>query len=56
VEGEAVPVRAIAAADRDSVERASASYLRKYVDSPYVGSMVRDEILGTTVRLDRGRD
>jgi hypothetical protein len=56
VEGEAVPVRAIAAADPDSVERASAGYLRKYADSPYVGSMVRDEILGTTVRLERERE
>jgi hypothetical protein len=37
-------VRAIVAADPDSVERASAGYLRKYADSPYVGSMVRDEI------------
>ena len=56
VEGEAVPVRAIVAADPDSVERASAGYLRKYADSPFVGSMLRDEILGTTLRLERERN
>jgi hypothetical protein len=52
VRGEAVPVRAVAATDSDSVERASAGYRRKYADSPYAGSMVRDEILDTTVRLE----
>jgi hypothetical protein len=52
VEGEAVPVRATAATDADSVERASAGYRRKYADSPYAGSMLRDEILDTTARLE----
>jgi hypothetical protein len=52
VEGEAVPVRAVAATDPDSVERASAGYRRKYADSSYAGSMLRDEILDTTVRLE----
>jgi hypothetical protein len=53
VEGEAVPVRAVAAADPESVERASAGYLRKYAASSVVDSMVRDEILDTTIRLER---
>jgi hypothetical protein len=52
VEGEAIPVRAAAASDPDSVARASAGYRRKYGDSPYVGSMLSDEIVGTTVRLE----
>jgi hypothetical protein len=55
VEGEAVPVRAVAAKDPDSVERASAGYLRKYADSSVVDSMVRDEILDTTLRLEPSR-
>jgi hypothetical protein len=52
VEGEPVPVRAVVATDPDSVERASAGYLRKYTGSSVVDSMVRDEILGTTIRLE----
>ena len=52
VAGQSIPVRAVAANDPDSVERASSGYRRKYRDSPYVDSMVRDEILGTTVRLE----
>jgi hypothetical protein len=52
VEGEAVRVRAVAATDSESVERASAGYRQKYADSPNVGSMLRDEILDTTVRLE----
>jgi hypothetical protein len=52
VGGEAIAVRAVAATDRDSVERASAGYRRKYADSPSMASMLRDEILDTTVRLE----
>jgi hypothetical protein len=52
VEGEAVPVRAVPATDPESVERASAGYLRKYGDSSVVDSMVRDEVLDTTLRLE----
>lgn len=52
VEGEAVPVRAVPATDPGSVERASAGYLRKYGDSSVVDSMIRDEVLDTTLRLE----
>ena len=52
VEGEAIPVRAVAATDPGSVERASAGYRRKYGDSSVVDSMVREEILDTTIRLE----
>jgi hypothetical protein len=52
VEGDANPVRAVAATDQESVERASAGYRRKYGDSSVVDSMVREEILDTTIRLE----
>jgi hypothetical protein len=49
---DAIPVRGIAAADPDSVERASAGYRRKYAGSSSMPSMLRDEILDTTIRLE----
>jgi hypothetical protein len=52
VEGEAVPVRAVPAPDVESIGRANAGYQRKYADSPYLGTMTREEILGTTIRLE----
>jgi hypothetical protein len=52
VEEEAVPVRAVPAPDVESIGRANAGYQRKYADSPYLGTMTREEILGTTVRLE----
>src|SRR5918996_4585746 len=52
VEDEAVPVLAVRADDRDSVERATDGFRRKYADSPYLDSMIRDEIASTTVRLE----
>jgi hypothetical protein len=52
VEGEAVRVRAMRAADPESVERATEGFRRKYGDSPYLDSMIRDEIASTTVRLE----
>jgi hypothetical protein len=44
--------RAVPATDADSVARASAGLERKYAGDPAVGSMVREEILGTTLRID----
>jgi hypothetical protein len=52
VEGEAVSVRAVRAADPESVERATRGFNEKYADSPYLHTMVRQEIEPTTVRLD----
>ena len=52
VEGEPVPVHAILAPDVESIGRANAGYQRKYADSPYLGTMTREEILGTTLRLE----
>ena len=53
VAGESIPVRAVHAPDAQSVERASAGLQRKYADSPYLESMLVDEILETTVRLEQ---
>jgi len=47
-----LPARAIAATDPDSVARASAGLERKYGDDPATISMVRDDILDTTLRLE----
>jgi hypothetical protein len=47
-----VPVRAIPVGDPDTVKRVSDGYLRKYASSEYAPTMVRDEILGTTLRLE----
>ena len=52
VEGEAVPVRAVRAADPESVARATRGFNEKYAGSPYLHTMVRNEIGPTTVRLD----
>jgi hypothetical protein len=52
---EPIPVTAVAANDPDSVERATAGFRRKYADSPSLDSMIRDEILATTVRLEPDR-
>jgi hypothetical protein len=54
VDGESVPVRAVRADDPESVARATAGFRNKYADSPYLDSMIRDEIASTTVRLEAG--
>ena len=51
-DGRALPVRAVPAADAQSVERASREYLRKYRRSPYAQSVVRPDVLPTTLRLE----
>ncbi|HYZ97306.1 MAG TPA: nitroreductase/quinone reductase family protein [Acidimicrobiales bacterium] len=52
VRGEAVPIHATPAPDVESIGRATAGYERKYADSPYLGAMIREEILATTIRLE----
>ena len=47
-----IPARAVPATDADSVARASAGLERKYAGDPAAKSMVREEILDTTLRLD----
>src|SRR5260370_41851644 len=50
--GRRLGVQVLPAADADSTTRASAEYLRKYQPSPYAQSMVRTEVLPTTLRLE----
>jgi hypothetical protein len=50
--GEQLAVQAVPAIDADSTERASQGFLSKYRSSPYAASIVRPEVLETTLRLD----
>ena len=50
--GRRVEVQAIPANDADPIARASREYLRKYETSPYAQSVVRAEVLPTTLRLE----
>ena len=50
--GRELAVQAYPSSDAGSIERASREYLRKYQPSPYAQSMVRDEVLSTTLRLE----
>jgi hypothetical protein len=52
VEGDAIPVRAVRAADPDSVERVTRGFQEKYAHSGALGMMIKDEIAPSTVRLD----
>jgi hypothetical protein len=47
-----IPVRAVRADDPDSVRRTSEGYQTKYRDSRSTPSMLRSEILDTTIRLE----
>ena len=51
LDGRQIDVRVTPANDRDLIERASKEYLTKYRTSPYAASIVRDEVLATTLRL-----
>ena len=50
--GRRLEVQAVPASDADSIARASREYLRKYRTSPYAQSMIRAEVLPTTLRLE----
>jgi hypothetical protein len=52
VNGTRIPVRAIAAADSASVERASDGYRKKYRKGASLDSMLVPSILPTTLRLE----
>jgi len=45
-------VQAFPASDAAAIERASREYLRKYRPNRYAQSIVRDEVLSTTLRLE----
>jgi hypothetical protein len=50
--GRSMSVQAIPATDDVSVARANEAFLVKYRGSSYVGSIVRAEVLSTTLRLE----
>ena len=50
--GRQLAVEAVPANDAASIERASQAFLAKYRSSPYAESMVRPEVLPTTLRLE----
>ena len=52
VNSEQLAVQAVPATDAGSVERASQEFLAKYRSSPYAASIVRPEVLESTLRLD----
>jgi hypothetical protein len=52
VDGDSYPVRAVQAADDESIERTSKGFRRKYGKSRSLDSMLEDDTLETTVRLE----
>ena len=50
--GRRLEIQVLRASDAASIARASGEFLRKYQTSPYVQSIVRDEVLPTTLRLE----
>ena len=52
VAGRLLAVRSVPVSDPGAIERASREYLRKYRPSPYAQTMVKPELLSTTLRLE----
>src|SRR5580692_3307824 len=52
VRDQTIPVQAIPATDDVSVAQASEAFREKYRSSSYLGSIVRADILSTTLRLE----
>jgi len=52
VDGRRLSVRAIPITDPDTIARVSNAYLKKYRNSPFVNSIVREGTLPTTLRLE----
>jgi hypothetical protein len=52
VDGRRVPVTVVPATDPESVERCSRQLERKYPHSESLPDMLREEVLGTTLRLE----
>ena len=50
--GRRLAAQAFPVSDADAIAQASREYLRKYQPSPYAQSMVRDEVLATTLRVE----
>ncbi|MDQ3937313.1 MAG: DUF2255 family protein, partial [Chloroflexota bacterium] len=54
LDGQTVAAHVVPAADDESVARCSSALERKYAGDPSTRSMVSEEILGTTLRLEPG--
>ena len=52
VKGQRIPVRAVAAADDDSVRRTSDGFRKKYSTGNSLDSMLVPDVLPTTLRLE----
>jgi len=52
IDGRRLAVHAVPVTDEALIARVSNSYLRKYRGSPFVNSIVREEALPTTLRLE----
>jgi hypothetical protein len=52
VDGRSLPARAIPAPDEATIKAASAALRKKYRGDPSLASMLRAEILDTTMRVD----
>lgn len=52
LEGHLIPVRAFPVTDEATIAQVSDAYRRKYADDPFLPSMLRKEILLTTLRLE----
>lgn len=52
IDGQRIPVRAVPVTDDATIARVSDAYRQKYRNNPSLPSMVRDEILPTTLRLE----
>ncbi len=54
VGGRDLPIRLVPVAEPAAIARVSEAYLAKYSTSPYAQSMVRADVLGTTLRVEPG--
>ena len=52
VDGRRLPAVAVPVREPEAIRRASESLARKYAGDPSMPSMLRDDVLDTTVRLD----
>lgn len=52
LDGHPIPVRAFPVTDDATIAQVSDAYRRKYPDDPYTPSMVREEVLPTTLRVE----
>ena len=52
VDGQRIPVRAVLVKDDVAIKQVNDAYRLKYYIDPFMPSMMRDEILPTTLRLE----